>query len=384
MDLETFRNDARTWLADNAERAPRDYGAIMPPEMRDAGVAWQQHLFAEGWAGIHWPTEYGGRGLTPDHQSIWVEECANAEVPAFINMVGFVLAGQGIQRFGTDEQKERHLRPIITAERVWCQLFSEPEAGSDLASLRTTAVADGDTFVVNGQKVWCSGGRISDWGILMARTNPDVAKHKGISFFLLDMSLPGIDVRPLRQMTGGSEFDEVFLTDVVIPADSLLGPINEGWGVGMATLTNERGSIGAAQIAMQRRLDAMVALGAQAEQQLGAVERDRLTRLVARGQSLLAMGKRQGPAASVGSSLGKLGTTEMAFDNAVLKAELRGPEGMLWNADTKGLTAAPGGRIAGGSSQIQRSIIGERILGLPKEPSANPPATTNDSKAADR
>ncbi len=385
MDPEIFRSEVRTWLAANADQAPRDYGAIMPPELRDAGVAWQQRLFAAGWAGIHWPTEYGGRGLTPDHQSIWVEECAYAEVPAFINMVGFVLAGQGLLRFGTDEQKQQHLRPIITAETVWCQLFSEPEAGSDLASLRTTAVADGDTFVVNGQKVWCSGGRISDWGILMARTNPDVAKHKGISFFLLDMHLPGIEVRPLRQMTGGSEFDEVFLTDVVIPADALLGPINEGWGVGMATLTNERGSIGAAQIAMQRRLDAMVALGAHADSSLGPVERDRLARLVARGHSLLAMGKRQGPAASVGSSLGKLGTTEMAFDNAVFKAELRGAEGMLWHADTKGLTAAPGGRIAGGSSQIQRSIIGERILGLPKEPSPPAPAAaaTNSPRKGD-
>ncbi len=382
MDLDAFRTDVRTWLANNAEHGPRDYGAIMPPDLRDAGVAWQQRLYAAGWAGIHWPTEYGGRGLTAEHQSIWVEECAYAEVPAFINMVGFVLAGQGLLRFGTDEQKAQHLQPIITAEQVWCQLFSEPEAGSDLASLRTTAVADGDTFVVNGQKVWCSGGRISEWGILMARTNPDAAKHKGISFFLLDMNLPGIEVRPLRQMTGASDFDEVFMTDVVIPADALLGPINEGWGVGMATLTNERGSVGAGQIAMQRRLDAMVALGGGADSGLGPVGRDRLMSLVVRGKSMLAMGKRAGPAASVNSSLAKLGTSEMAFDNAVLRAELRGAEGMLWNAETKGLASAPGGRIAGGSSQIQRSIIGERILGLPKEPSLSPSATAakGDSK----
>ncbi len=371
MELEDFRLEAKAWLADNARHAPNDYGAIMPPDQRDAGVAWQRRLHAAGWSGIHWPTDYGGRGLTPEHQSIWIEECAYAEVPAFINMVGFVLAGQGLLKFGTPEQKDRHLRPIIEADRVWCQLFSEPEAGSDLASLRTTAIADGDTFVVNGQKVWCSGGRISDWGILMARTNPDAAKHKGISFFLLDMSLPGIEVRPLRQMTGGSEFDEVFFTDVVMPADSLLGPLNEGWGVGMATLTNERGSIGAAQISMQRRLDAMIAMGSpkhEGDRPLGPIERHRLTQLVIRGQSLLAMGKRQGPAASVGSSLGKLGTTEMMFDNAVLRADLAGANGMLWNSEAKGLTSAPGGRIAGGSSQIQRSIIGERILGLPKEP----------------
>lgn len=365
MDSEAFRTEARTWLDAHASAAPRDYGAIMPPELRDDGVAWQQLLHAHGWAGIHWPVEHGGRGLTPEHQSIWIEECAKSNVPAFINMVGFVLAGQGLLRYGTEEQKARHLGPIISASAVWCQLFSEPEAGSDLASLRTTAVADGDTFVLNGQKVWCSGGRISDWGILMARTDPSLPKHRGISFFLLDMSLPGIEVRPLRQMTGGSEFDEVFFTDVVMPADALLGSLNDGWAVAMATLTNERGSIGAAQIAMQRRLDAMIALG---DDQLGPVARDRLAELVTRGQAMLAMGRRQGPAASVGSSLGKLGTTEMMFDNAVLRAELDGAEGMLWTAATAALTSAPGGRIAGGSSQIQRSIIGERILGLPKEP----------------
>jgi alkylation response protein AidB-like acyl-CoA dehydrogenase len=364
-DLDDFRSAVIDWLDEHRGAAPRDYGAIMPVGERDAGIAWQRLLFDHGWAGIHWPTEYGGRGLTPDHQSVWIEECARADVPAFINMVGFVLAGQGILRFGSEAQKERHLRPIITADQVWCQLFSEPEAGSDLASLRTSAEPDGESFVINGQKVWCSGGRISDWGILMARTNPDAPKHRGISFFLLDMSLPGIEVRPLRQMTGASEFDEVFFTDVVVPADALLGPVNEGWGVGMATLTNERGSIGAAQISMQRRLDAMVSLGGRG---LDPIARDRLAGLVVRGQSLLAMGRRQGPAASVASSLGKLATTEMMFDNAVLRADLAGAEAMLWTAETRALASAPGGRIAGGTSQIQRSIIGERILGLPKEP----------------
>jgi alkylation response protein AidB-like acyl-CoA dehydrogenase len=367
MELEDFRSRASTWLAANKARAPRDYGAIMPPELRDEGVAWQQHLFAEGWAGIHWPEEFGGRGLTPEHQTIWIEECAKVDVPAFINMVGFVLAGQGIQRFGTPEQKAEHLRPILTAERVWCQLFSEPEAGSDLASLRTTAVADGEQFVVNGQKVWCSAGRVSDWGILLARTDPTAPKHKGISFFLLDMHSPGVETRPLRQMTRDAEFDEVFLTDVRVPTANLLGSLHEGWGVTMATLTNERGSIGAAQIAMQRRLDAMIAMGGD----LGPVKRDQLAALLTRGTSLLAMGRRQGPAASVASSLSKLGTTELLFDNAVLRTGLAGPAGMLWGPEARGLTAAPGGRIAGGSSQIQRNIIGERILGLPKEPGAS-------------
>jgi alkylation response protein AidB-like acyl-CoA dehydrogenase len=366
MELEDFRSAARAWLTENRRYAPRDYGAIMPQELRDEGVAWQKRLRAAGWAGIHWPVEFGGRGLTSQHQGIWIEECAQAEVPAFINMVGFVLAGQGIQRFGTPEQKAEHLEPILTAERVWGQLFSEPEAGSDLASLRTAAVRDGEEYVVNGQKVWCSAGRICDWGILLARTDPRAPKHKGISFFLLDMHSEGVETRPLRQMTGEAEFDEVFLTDVRVPARNLLGPENEGWGVTMATLTNERGSIGAAQIAMQRRLDAMIAMGGD----LDAIARDQLTSLLARGQALLATGRRQGPDASVASSLGKLGTTELVFDHALLRTNLAGAAGMLWGAEARALTGAPGGRIAGGTSQIQRNIIGERILGLPKEPGA--------------
>ena len=366
MDLESFRAQAQAWVSANKTHAPPDYGAILPPDLVDRGIAWQRRLFAEGWAGIHWPTEYGGQGLSPEHQSIWLEICALNEVPPFINMVGFVLAGQGTQIYGTPEQKAEHLRPIITADRVWCQLFSEPEAGSDLASLRTTAVRDGEEWVVNGQKVWCSGGRYSDWGILMARTNPDVPKHKGISFFLIDMHSPGVETRPLKQMTGEAEFDEVFFTDVRMPADALLGPIHEGWGVGMTILTNERGSIGAAAIGTQRRLDALAALG---DDGLGPIETQRLMQLLAQGMSYRYMGQRQGPAASIGSSLNKLGITELMFGTAELRADIAGAEAMLSGHGSNALLAAPGGRIAGGSSQVQRNIIGERILGLPKEPS---------------
>ena len=366
MELEDFRAAATAWVAANKAIAPPDYGAILPQHLIPEGIAWQKHLFAEGWAGIHWPTEYGGRGLTPEHQSIWLEVCALAEVPPFINMVGFVLAGQGIQLYGTDEQKAQHLQPIIEAEQVWCQLFSEPEAGSDLASLNTTAVRDGDEWIVNGQKVWCSGANYSQWGILMARTNPDVPKHKGISFFLIDMESPGVDRRPLKQMTGESEFFEVFMTDVRMPADALLGPENEGWGVGMNTLTNERGSIGAAAIGTQRRLDALAAMG---DGGLDPHKRQRLASLLTHGKSYAYMGGRQGPGASVGSSLNKLGITELMFHTAELRADIAGPAAMLDGGGAASLLGAPGGRIAGGSSQVQRNIIGERILGLPKEPS---------------
>ncbi len=365
LDLADFATKAQTWVEQNKHKAPPDYGAIVPHRLLDRGIAWQRRLFEAGWAGIHWPTEHGGQGLSSEHQSVWLEVCARAEVPAFINMVGFVLAGQGLQIYGTADQQQRHLRSIITAEQIWCQLFSEPEAGSDLASLQTAAVRDGDEWVVNGHKVWCSGGRHSDWGILMARTNTDVSKHSGISFFVVDMHSAGIEVRPIRQMNGGSEFDEVFFDNVCMPADALLGELDDGWRVGMTILTNERGSIGAAAISTERRLDALAGM---ADGDLGVVERQRLATLVSQGRAYSYMGARQGPGASIGSSLNKLGITELSFAAAELKADIAGADAMLAGPGSDPILGAPGGRIAGGSSQIQRNIIGERILGLPKEP----------------
>ena len=365
IDLDEFRSTARAWLDGNRAAAPRDYGAILPPDLVDQGMAWQRRLFSEGWAGIHWPEEHGGQGLTPDHNATWIEECARLGVPAFINMVGIVLAGTVIQKFGTDEQKSAHLRATLAAEQVWCQLFSEPGAGSDLGGLATRAERDGERWIVNGQKVWCSGGRYSGWGILMARTDPDAPKHKGISFFLMDMGLPGIEVRPLRQMTGEAEFDEVFFTDVEMPIDALIGPENEGWMVGMATLTSERGHIGASIIGLERRLEQIAAMGGD---DLGIVEQDRLADLLARGNAFRAMALRQGPIASTAGSLMKLGITELMFEATMLRGDLAGATAMLEGPDAAGMLAAPGGRIAGGTSQVQRNIIGERLLGLPREP----------------
>jgi alkylation response protein AidB-like acyl-CoA dehydrogenase len=366
IEVETFGSQVSAWLTANAAHAPRDYGAITPPGLVDAAIGWQRRIFDGGFAGIHWPVEHGGRGLTPEHNSVWIMECAKAGVPPFLNMVGLVLAGGAIQRFGTPAQQAHHLRPTLSADHVWCQLFSEPGAGSDLASLATTAVRDGDEYVVNGQKVWCSGGRYSQWGILMARTDSTAAKHKGISFFLFDMSLPGVDIRPLKQMTGEAEFDEVFFTEVRMPADALLGPLHDGWNVGMAVLTNERGHIGASVIGLERRLASMASMADG--RSLSPMERQALAELLARGNAFKAMGSRQGPTASVGASLMKLGITEMMFDSAVTRGDLAGAHAMLEGGESAGMLAAPGGRIAGGSSQVQRNIIGERLLGLPREP----------------
>jgi alkylation response protein AidB-like acyl-CoA dehydrogenase len=281
-------------------------------------------------------------------------------------MVGLVLAGGAVMTFGTDELKQQHLRSTLSAEHVWCQLFSEPGAGSDLGSLSTRADRDGDRFIINGQKVWCSGGRCSNWGILMARTDFDAKKHEGISFFLIPMDLPGIDVRPLKQMTGESEFDEVFFTDVELPAEYLIGPLNGGWGVGMAVLTNERGHIGASVIGLERRLESMASLGRGAG--LLPSQRQELAALLSKGTAYKAMALTQGPVASTASSLMKLGITEMMFGVAMLRGDISGANAMLDGPDAVGMMSAPGGRIAGGTSQVQRNIIGERLLGLPREP----------------
>ncbi len=373
ITVDDFQRDAAAWLADHAGDAPRDYGAICPPDLVDAGLAWQRRLTDAGWAGIHWPVERGGRGLTAEHNGVWLLECARAGVPAVFNMVGFVLAGGAVLRYGTPEQQADHLRATLATDHVWCQLFSEPGAGSDLGSLATRAELDGDRYVVNGQKVWCSGGRYSNWGILMARTRPidptgehGAPKHEGISFFLCPMDLPGIEVRPLKQMTGGSEFDEVFFTDVELPVDCLLGPAHRGWGVGMAVLTSERGHIGTSVIGLERRLDQMSRLAEGRE--LTTIGRDALATLLSRGTAAKAMAQRQGPIASTAASLMKLGITEMMFDVAMLRGDIAGAAAMLDGPDSAGMLAAPGGRIAGGTSQVQRNIIGERLLGLPREP----------------
>ena len=371
ITVDEFAQEAKQWLAENKHLAPRDYGAICPPDMVNEGLAWQKHLYASGKAGIHWPVDFGGQGLTAAHQAQWLYECALVGVPGVFNMVGLVLTGGAVQKFGTPEQQAKHLNATLQAEHVWCQLFSEPGAGSDLGSLSTKAERDGDRYIVNGQKVWCSGGRYSNWGILMARTNPDAPKHEGISFFLLDMSLPGIEIRPLKQMTGEAEFDEVFFTDVEMPAEALLGPLHGGWGVGMAVLTSERGHIGTSVISLERRLDSISRLAEGRD--LSPTERQEITMLLSKGMAYKAMAQRQGPVASTAASLMKLGITEMMFETSMLRSDISGMDSLLVGPEAFGVLSAPGGRIAGGTSQVQRNIIGERLLGLPREPSIKKP-----------
>ena len=323
--------EPRAWLAENKHHAPDDYGPIMPPGLRPAAIAWQRRMAEAGFVFFE---------MSEADKAEWLAECAAAGVPPVLNMVGLVLTANALLMFGTDSQREL-LGPTGRGDIVWCQLFSEPGAGSDLASLTTSAVRDGDEFVVNGQKTWSSGASASDWGILLARTDPDAPRHKGISFFVVDISAPGVEVRPIRQMTGESEFDEVFFTDVRVPAANLVGPLHGGWGVTMATLGNERAYIGSSAAALRRRLS-------RAETD-GPVARDHLARLHATAMALSWMDATAGPLAS----LVKLGVTEASFEFGVAFGDA---------------LAAPGARLGGGSSEVQRNIIGELVLGLPKEP----------------
>jgi alkylation response protein AidB-like acyl-CoA dehydrogenase len=365
QDIERFRAEAVAFLA----RARSDgiacpaFGAILPPALHDRARAWQRHMADAGFAGLHWPVAYGGRGLSRAHHAIWIEECARAQVQPYLNLQGLVLAGEAILRSGTEEQRGRFLAPTLSGEVLWCQLFSEPGAGSDLTSLTTSAVRDGDRYLVTGTKVWSSNAQHAELGILLARTDPTRRGHRGISFFLLDMASPGVDVRPIRQMTGDSEFCEVFLDGVSVPVGALLGPENEGWRVATEVLLDERGGSAAGLVSLERRLDHLLSM-ADGE----AARRDALLRLYVRGQALRTMLMRGGAGGPAAASSAKLLRTELEFDIEVLLASLRGPEALLAGPATDRFLYAPGMRIAGGTSEIQRNIIGERVLGLPREP----------------
>ena len=366
-ELDAFRAEAVQFLGaavDSGVACPA-YGAILVPALHDQARRWQRYCYEHGWAGLHWPTSFGGQGLSRAHTGVWMEECERAGVAPYLNLQGIVLAGEAILRTGTQEQQEQFLRPILTGEMLWCQLFSEPGAGSDLGGLGTAAVADGSRFVLNGQKVWSSNAQFAEYGILMARTEPDAPKHRGISFFLLDMTLPGIEVRPITQMTGDREFCEVFFEDVSMPADALLGERGGGWGVAMAVLEDERGGAGASGvISLRKRLTKMI----DAAGDTGPLGRQSLADLLARGSALAALMELHGADPRM-APVSKLANSELGYDEVAIGASLRGAEAMLAGTETEAFLYAPGMRIAGGTSEIQRNIIGERVLGLPREPS---------------
>jgi alkylation response protein AidB-like acyl-CoA dehydrogenase len=385
-----FRAECRTWLEANAQlrSGQHSMGVLGENDAETerlhvkAAQDWQAVLADDGWAAIAWPAAYGGRGGTPRQQSIFNEEQARFAVPGNIFMQGIGMAGPTIIAHGTDAQKDRFLRPMLRGEEIWCQLFSEPGAGSDLASLSTRAERDGDEYVVNGQKVWTSSAQFSDWGILLARTDFDVPKHQGITYFLVDMRTPGIDVRPLRQITGVAHFNEVFLTDVRIPAANVLGAVGGGWAVTRTTLINERSSIGGGH-----GVD-IVATLIEAAQKHGRSEdpvlRQQLAETYIHGRLLTYLGWRAQTAADQGLAPGpetsviklahsqhqaEIGDVAMAILGAsALELDYTDLDAYPWQVRFLVQWAM---RIGGGTEQVQRNIVGEQVLGLPREARAD-------------
>ena len=392
-----FRDELRAWLGTHV---PRNWEQRRDESVRAEGVpgsemarhfefltAWQRTLYEGGWAGISWPRQYGGRGASLMQQVIFWQEMASVSAPPMANVIGLGMVGPTIIAFGTEAQKARFLRKILSAEEIWCQGFSEPNAGSDLAALQSEARRDGEHFVVNGQKVWTSFGWAADWCELVVRTDPTAPKHRGLTVMLVDMKSPGIEVRPLRQMTGEAEFTEVFFHDVRVPAENVVGTVNQGWDVSIGTLMHERGTLGAGmQVTYQRNIERLIELsrtirrgGRPASED--PVIRQKLAQCYAEVQIMRANQMRAFSRISATGVPGPEGSIQKIFWSELnqrlqqIAQELLGPYGQLEGGDpyaidhgawSYGYLRARGNTIEAGTSEIQRNIIGHYVLGLPR------------------
>ena len=367
-----FRDELRAWLADNHPGPEPTEGG------EDAKSAWrrdwQRRLYDAGWAAPHWPAEYGGRGVTPSESAIYFEEIGRARVPLPANILGLLLGGPTLMVWGTDEQKERYLGPILSGEEIWCQGFSEPEAGSDLASLKTRAVKRGDQWVVTGQKVWTSGAQHAKWCMLVARTDSEVPKHKGLSYFLMDMKQDAVQVRPLRQITGESEFNELFIEEAQIPDANVVGGVGNGWKVALTTLMNERAGLGfALQIRLRQLLDDLMATAAERGLLEDALYADALADLHVRCESIRLLAwkgltdvERYGQPGPEGS-LVKWLWSETNQRLTQLSVDIVGTDVLTASSDwSYELLRARGNTIEGGTTEVLKNIVAERVLGLPR------------------
>lgn len=387
QDELEFRDELRSWLAANA---PRDWNEHRdePLEARfDFLKRWQRKLYDAGWAGVSWPKEYGGRGASLMQQVIFWQEMALAGAPPLANVLALGIIGPTIIAFGTEAQKKRYLAKMLSAEEIWCQGFSEPDAGSDLANVRCEARLDGDHYIVNGQKVWNSYGWAADWCELVVRTDPAAEKHKGLTVLLMDMRSKGVEVRPLRQMTGESEFNELFFHDVRVPVENVVGKVNQGWSVAVGTLMHERGTFGAGlQVVYRRNMDRLIEL-ARTTQRNGRpasedpIIRQKLAQCYAEIEIMRANQMRAFSRISSTGVPGPEGSIQKIFWSELnqrfqqVAQELLGPYGQLEGAGAYsvdngswayGYLRARGNTIEAGTSEIQRNIIGHFVLGLPK------------------
>ena len=387
VEEAAFRDEFRAWLEYNV---PSDWSSWREKPLDESFPylrAWQRKLHEGRWAAVSWPKEYGGRGASLMQQAIFWEELARVEAPPMANALGLGLIGPTIIAYGTEVQKQRFIPKILSAEEIWCQGFSEPNAGSDLASLQTEARRDDEHYIVNGQKVWTSYGWVGDWCELVVRTDPTVAKHKGLSVLLVDMKSPGVEVRPVRQMTGESEFNELFFRDVRVPAENLLGKLNDGWNVAMSTLMYERGSYGARlHLIFKRYINRLVELSRSTPRNGGTAAQDPLIRQklaqlfaeieIMRLNQLRAFSRITatgvpGPEGSIQ----KIFWSELNQRLQQIAQEILGPYGQLLQGDSyavdKGIWSygylrTRGNTIEAGTSEVQRNIIGHFVLGLPR------------------
>jgi alkylation response protein AidB-like acyl-CoA dehydrogenase len=386
---QRFRDEFRAWLHSNI---PEDWDPSAPHDEDSRRRfeylrAWQKKMYEAGWVGIHWPKEYGGRGTTLIEQTIFIEEMARAAAPPLINVLGLSLLGPTLIAYGTEAQKKRFLANILSADEIWCQGYSEPNAGSDLASLRSEAVRTDDHFIVNGQKTWTSFGHFADWCFAVVRTNPDLPKHKGLTYLLVDMHSPGITVRPLRQMTGDSEFNEVSFQNVRVPVENVVGKIDGGWDIAIATLMFERGTLGASlQITFKRQIERLIELSRKINRNGRPASEDPVIRQklaqiyteieifrLNQMRTLTRMSKSGVPGPE--GSIQKIFWSEMNQRMQQVAMEMLGPYAQLTRGGEYAVDhgqwahaylRARGNTIEAGTSEIQRNIIGHFVLGLPK------------------
>ena len=385
-----FRTKCRAWLEANAELKTKKTNSaknmnLGNKSLLEAAAEWQKKKYDAGWAMIHWPKEFGGIGASPIERIIWAQEESKFNVPKGVYEIGLGMAGPVMMEYATDEQKERYLPPMAEGKEIWCQLFSEPSAGSDVAGLRSKAVQDGENWIVNGQKVWTSGAHFSDFGILVVRHDPSLEKHKGLTFFFVDMKSPGIEVKPIKQLTGGSSFNEVYFNDVVIPDSQRLGEIGDGWKVAITTLMNERLAVGDAdgvdaneafELAKKHDKDGEQLIENNAVRESIAdwyCEASGLKNTKLRTMSALSRGDTPGPEASITKivSANKLQAIgNFGMDSSDMSGMLMDEKSDFIKFQMAWMGAA-GLRIAGGTDEILKNIIAERVLGLPQEARAD-------------
>jgi alkylation response protein AidB-like acyl-CoA dehydrogenase len=377
-DEAAFRSTLREWLAANLPARLRGHRGGAARYDTSAVRAWSLALHEGGYAGLTWPKEYGGGGAPYSYQAIFLEESARLEAPPHLGVIGLGMAGPTIIVHGTEEQKSRHLEPILSAKEIWCQGFSEPDAGSDLAGVRTSARLEGDHFVVDGQKVWSSFAHIADWCILVARSDPDGQRHAGLTYLIVDMHAQGVEVRPLRQLTGEAEFNEIFFTGVRVPLENVVGDVGGGWQVAMTTLLHERGTLGfaltaALEVAVRKLVELARDRGATALQRDAIarewIELQALRYTAYRSLSALMRTGVPGPEGSIlklqwseaNQRLTKLGLELLGAD-AQLLAETAPYAGWWQHQQLR----SRGNTIEAGTSEILRTIVAERVLGLPR------------------